>query len=137
MDCEGSLPRFALIGLFNSLKANSVIKPNYLDDSFPLGVDEVIDFFRKRWNVAYDVKLVVRSKTLYFQVMWAYLEQQSFPLNEQDYRNHLATVLEVINRLGQADVVRKWLEEARKKPRPGRALSLKLDVNEGFEEFVL
>ncbi len=103
----------------------------------PLLVEEVIQCFRKRWDATYDVKLAVRSKSLYFQVMWRYLEQLSYPLNEESYRNNLAKVLEVINRLGQAPVVRRWLSNTNKKPKVGKALSLKLEVTEGFEEFVL
>ena len=50
----------------------------------PLTVDEVIDLLRERWQASYDMQLVVRRKRMYLQVMWAYLEQQSFPLNEEE-----------------------------------------------------
>ena len=59
----------------------------------PLTVDEVIDLLRERWQASYDMQLVVRRKRMYLQVMWAYLEQQSFPLNEEEYRTHLALSL--------------------------------------------
>ena len=103
----------------------------------PLDVDEVMTCFKNRWQVTYDVQLVVRSKRLYFQVMWAYLEQQSFPVDEHSYRQHLAGVLDIINRLGLAEEVREWLLKTPKKPRLGRALSLQLEAVEGLEEFVL
>lgn len=45
----------------------------------PLRVEELISCLRQRWKATYDLQLVVRRQRLYLQVMWAYLEQQSFP----------------------------------------------------------
>ena len=95
----------------------------------PLTVEEVITCLRERWHATYDLQLVVRRRRLYLQVMWAYLEQQSFPMNAEEYRVHLAEVLDVVNRLGLAGDVRKWLSSTRDKPRLGKALSLHLEVH--------
>jgi hypothetical protein len=103
----------------------------------PLTVDEVIDLLRERWQASYDMQLVVRRKRMYIQVMWAYLEQQSFPLNEEEYRAHLSQVLDVVNRLGQAGAVRSWLADTRDRPRLGKALSLQLQGEERLEEFLV
>ena len=103
----------------------------------PLTVNEVIDLLRQRWQASYDIQLVVRRKRLYLQVMWAYLEQQSFPLNEEEYCTHLAQVVEVVNRLGQAGVVRSWLNDTRDRPRLGKALSLQLQGEGRLEEFLV
>ena len=103
----------------------------------PLTVDEVIDLLRERWQASYDMQLVVRRKRMYLQVMWAYLEQQSFPLNEEEYRTHLAQVLDVVNRLGQAGAVRSWLKDTRDRPRLGKALSLQLQGEGRLEEFLV
>ncbi|CAI8349409.1 MAG: Uncharacterised protein [Cyanobium sp. ARS6] len=103
----------------------------------PLGVDEVIDLLRTRWQASYDLQLVTRRRRMYFQVMWAYLEQQSFPLNEPDYRAHLAEVLEIVNRLGEAETIREWLLTTRDKPRLGKALSLQLQGEGTLGEFLL
>ena len=92
----------------------------------PLTVDEVIGCLRQRWRATYDLQLVVRRQRLYLQVMWAYLEQQSFPMDEVTYREHLAEVLDVVNRLGLAAEVRQWITTTRDKPRLGKALSLQL-----------
>ena len=94
----------------------------------PLSVDELIDCLRKRWRATYDLQLVVRRQRLYLQVMWAYLEQQSFPMDEGGYRQHIAEVLDVVNRLGLASDVRQWLTSTRDKPRLGKALSLHLEA---------
>ena len=94
----------------------------------PLSVEEVIDCLRQRWRATYDLQLVVRRQRLYLQVMWAYLEQQSFPMDENAYREHLAEVLDVVNRLGLAPEVRDWLQSTRDKPRLGKALSMQLEA---------
>ena len=101
--------------------ANAVPEP-------PLSVDEVMACLRQRWRATYDLQLVVRRQRLYLQVMWAYLEQQSFPMDENTYREHLAEVLDVVNRLGLATDVRQWLDSTRDKPRLGKALSLQLQA---------
>ena len=103
----------------------------------PLTVDEVIELLRERWQASYDMQLVVRRKRMYLQVMWAYLEQQSFPLNEEEYRIHLAQVVDVVNRLGQAGAVRSWLTDTRDRPRLGKALSLQLQGEGRLEEFLV
>ncbi len=103
----------------------------------PLKVDEVMNCLRHRWKATYDLKLIVRKKCLYLQVMWAYLEQQSFPLDEEAYRERLNSVLEVINRLGLSGLVRYWLHTVRQRPRIGRAVTLPLENNWRFEEFVM
>ncbi len=103
----------------------------------PLNVAEVIACLRERWGVSYDLQLIVRKDCLYLHIMWAYLEQQSFPINEEKYREHLNEVLEIINRLGLADDVRQWMKIVGPRPRIGRALSLKLKGGELLKEFVL
>ena len=103
----------------------------------PLSAEEVVALFRSRWQASYDMQIVTRRRRLYVQVMWAYLEQQSFPLTEDAYRQHLAEVLEVVNRLGEAAAVRAWLQTTKDRPRLGKALSLQLPGEGRLEEFLL
>ena len=103
----------------------------------PLDVEEVIACMQAKWGVSYDLQLVVRKNRLYLHIMWAYLEQQSFPLNEEEYKNHINEVLEVINRLGLAPFFREWIQCVQGKPRLGRAISLHLNSDERLKEFVL
>ena len=118
--------------------AVSVLVDPPLEQSIPpLTVDEVVDLLRKRWQASYDMQVVVRRKRMFLQVMWAYLEQQSFPLDEEEYRTHLAQVLDVVNRLGQAGDVRSWLNDTRDRPRLGKALSLQLQGEGRLEEFLV
>ena len=105
--------------------------------SSPLTVDEVITCFRCRWGVAYDMKLMIKKEGIFLQIMWRYLEQQSFPLDEESYRVHLNEILEIVNEIGQADFVRQWIENVGTKPRIGRALTLQLKGGGRVEEFLL
>ena len=53
----------------------------------PLLVDEVIHYLIHRWGKKYDFRLFKRGKFVYFQMMWGFLGQESFPLNEDEYKN--------------------------------------------------
>ncbi len=105
--------------------------------SIPLGVDEVMECLRRRWGVTYDLKLLIKKDQIYLQMMWGFLEQQSFPMDEDTFREHLNRILEIINRAGQSDFVRNWLENVQAKPRLGRAISLSLPMDPRMDEFVL
>ncbi len=97
---------------------------------------EVVFCLQDKWGVTYDLRLLIRNKQLYLQVMWAYLEQQSFPMDLEDYVMHLNKVLEVINRSGNSEIVREWLASTTGKPRVGRPLILNLGGRH-LDEFVL
>ena len=123
------LPGFATTGFSQSVPSDSKVLQQTAESApKPLGVEELISCLRQRWRATYDLQLVVRRRRLYLQVMWAFLEQQSFPMDESAYREHLAEVLDVVNRLGLAGDVRQWLAQTRDKPRLGKALSLQLEA---------
>ena len=103
----------------------------------PLEVDEVIFYLENRWGKRYDFRLFKRQNHVYFQMMWKYLEQESFPLTEEDYKNSLADKIEILNRGGYSDQVRNWFMTVDSRPRLGRAVSLQLMVNEKMKEFLL
>ncbi len=105
--------------------------------SVPLVVEEVMDCLRRRWGVTYDLKLLVKGKRVYLQMMWRFLEQQSFPMDESTYKENLNQTLEIINRGGQSEFVRSWLQNVESKPRLGRAMSLPLFMDERLGEYVL
>ena len=111
---------------------------NALEDPIkPLKVDEVISFLKKKWGVSYEMRIAIRGKNIFLHIMWGYLEQRSFPLNEQDFRKNLSLVIVVLNRLGQSMVVRNWLIAVKGRPKLGKALSLRLQTDHRLEEFVL
>jgi hypothetical protein len=104
----------------------------------PLSSAELLQLLRSRWQASYDLQLVQRRGRLYLQVMWAYLEQQSFPLSAEAYAERLETLVNGLNGLGVADQVRHWLGTTRDRPRLGRALSLALELPAGrASEFLL
>ncbi len=105
--------------------------------SNPIQVEEVITLLRSRWGVSYDFKLLIKGKSLYLQMMWGFLEQQSFPLTEKEYLQNLAHIFDVVNRLGLASEVRNWLFLLKEKPRVGRAISLPLIADWRLKEFVI
>lgn len=104
----------------------------------PLSAAEVIALLQRRWQASYDLQLVRRRGRVYLQVMWAYLEQQSFPLSKADYDTHIGELVLLLNSLGVAGTVRTWLEQCPDRPRLGKALSLALELPEGrASEFLL
>ena len=105
--------------------------------SIPLEADEVMACLRRRWGVTYDLKLLIKRDRIYLQMMWGFLEQQSFPMDEETFREYLNRTLEIINRAGQSDFVRNWLENVEAKPRLGRAITLPLPMDPRMDEFVV
>ena len=104
----------------------------------PLRRQELLDLLRERWQASYDMQLVQRRGRLYLQVMWGYLEQQSFPLTPQAYEEHLEELVGSLNGLGVASQVRHWLRTTSDRPRLGKALSLPLELPAGrASEFML
>ena len=102
----------------------------------PLVVDEVIHYSTHRWGKKYDFRLFKRGKYLYFQMMWGFLGQESFPLSEMEYKKSIADKIEILNRCGYSDEVREWLKKVNARPRLGRAISLQLNLNEKMKEFL-
>jgi hypothetical protein len=101
------------------------------DSGEPLSAEDLLALLRQRWQASYDLQLVKRPGRLYLQVMWGYLEQQSFPLSAEAYGARLEELVATLNGLGVADQVRRWLATTRDKPRLGKALSLALELPEG------
>ena len=97
----------------------------------PLSSEEVLALLRSRWQASYDLQLVHRRGRLYLQVMWAYLEQQSFPLSPEAYAERIEAMVASLNGLGVAAQVREWLGTTRDRPRLGRAMTLPLVLPEG------
>lgn len=108
-----------------------------LDQVVPLSAEELIAILQNRWGVSYHLQFHRRAGRLYFQVMWGYLEQQSFPLNANEYQLNIEQVAEQLNGLGLAEQVREWLLNTRDKPRLGKALSFPLADQGRMSEFLL
>ncbi|GDX72550.1 hypothetical protein LBMAG39_09830 [Cyanobium sp.] len=97
-----------------------------------------MQILRQRWQASYDLQLISRRGRLYLQVMWAYLEQQSFPLTATEYQDKLEDLVGTLNGLGVAEQVRQWLTTTTEKPRLGKAMTLPLELPPGrASEFLL
>ena len=105
--------------------------------SIPLEAEEVMKCLRRRWGVTYDLRLLIKRDRIYLQMMWGFMEQQSFPMDKKTFRDHLNRTLEIINRGGQSDFVRNWLENVQAKPRLGKAITLAFPMDQRMDEFVL
>jgi hypothetical protein len=103
----------------------------------PLSAEELVKILRERWGASYHLQFHRRAGRLYFQVMWGYLEQQSFPLSADEYQENLQQLAEQLNGLGLADEVRNWLLNTRDKPRLGKALSFPVPDQGRLSEFLL
>ncbi|MGB3692142.1 MAG: DUF3067 family protein [Spirulinaceae cyanobacterium] len=90
-----------------------------------------------KWGRSYDVQLRRIRGKIFFQVMWKYLEQASFPLSEAEYLAHLDTVSAYLNAWGGVSQVQAFITKARDRPRLGKAISLPLDLGERESEWIL
>jgi hypothetical protein len=116
----------------------AVLSPGSESPSRPLTAAELLGLLRERWQASYDLQLIQRRGRLYLQVMWAYLEQQSFPLSPEAYEAKLEELVGTLNGLGVAEQVRDWLTTTSDKPRLGRAMGLALELPpERASEFLL
>jgi len=104
----------------------------------PLSSAEILQILRQRWQASYDLQLIVRRGRLYLQVMWGYLEQQSFPMTSEEYGEKLDELVANLNGLGVTEQVRGWLSTTTDKPRLGKAMTLPLELPEGrASEFLI
>ncbi len=90
-----------------------------------------------KWGHSYDVQLRRTKGKIFFQVMWKYLEQASFPLSETEYLAHLDTVSAYLNAWGGVSQVQTFITKTSDRPRLGKAVSLPLDLGERESEWIL
>lgn len=90
-----------------------------------------------KWGRSYDVQLRRTQGKVFVQVMWKYLEQASFPLNETEYKAHLDTVASYLDAFGGTAQVQKFINQTRERPRLGKAVSIPLDLGERASEWLL
>ncbi len=89
---------------------------------------ELRHLIRNKWGYSYDVQLRRTVGGIFFQIMWRYQEQVSFPLSEADYLSHLDRVAAYLNDWDATAQVREFIETTRVHPRLGKAVSLPLKL---------
>jgi hypothetical protein len=83
----------------------------------------------QKWGKPYDVQLRRVGDRVSLLVMWRYLGQQSFPLSEADYREHLAGLCATLQEWGIYDAVCQEILATRQRPRMGTAVAIPLDLS--------
>ena len=94
---------------------------------------ELRSLVANKWTFSYDVQIRKVKGRLYFQVMWKYLEQASFPLSEAEFMAHFDQVAGYL----VVDKVTGAVEKTRDKPRLGKAVNVQLDLGDRESEWIL
>ena len=90
-----------------------------------------------KWTFSYDVQIRKVKGRLYFQVMWKYLEQASFPLSEVEFMAHFDQIAGYLVAWNVVEQVTLAIEKTRDKPRLGKAVNVQLDLGDRSSEWIL
>lgn len=90
-----------------------------------------------KWGCSFDVQLRKVQGKVFFQVMWKYLEQASFPMSEEEYFDHLNEIAQYLNAWGSSYQVQSYIEQTSERPRLGKAVSVALDLGDRASEWML
>ncbi|MBE9080064.1 DUF3067 family protein [Romeria aff. gracilis LEGE 07310] len=98
---------------------------------------ELQNLLNQKWGYSYDVQLRRTPRKVFFQVMWRYLEQASFPMTEAEYWEHLDQVLLYLDAWGCTQQICQFIERTAERPRLGRAVSVPIDLGDRASEWLL
>ncbi len=98
---------------------------------------ELHQLLLRKWGCSYDIRLRRVKDRIFFQVMWKYLEQASFPLSEQEYGEHLNAIAHYLNAWGSTAQVMAYIRRTRERPRLGKAVSFPLNLGDRSSEWIL
>ncbi|NJM00595.1 MAG: DUF3067 family protein [Synechococcaceae cyanobacterium SM2_3_2] len=96
--------------------------------SQPSGAD-LRQLILQKWGKPYDVQLRRVGERVSLLVMWRYLGQQSFPLSEAEYQEHLASVATTLQEWGVYDRLCQEMVATRQRPRMGQAVAIPIDLS--------
>ena len=99
--------------------------------------EELHRLLMDKWGRSFDVQLRKVQGKVFFQVMWKYLEQASFPMSEAEYFAHLDQVAEYLTGFGGEAQVQQFIQQTSEKPRLGKAVSFPIDLGERASEWIL
>ncbi len=69
--------------------------------------EDIRQLLLNKWGVSYDIQLRRTRGKIFLQIMWKYLEQLSFPLDEADYIAHLNAIANHLNSWGSTETGKK------------------------------
>ncbi|MEM9806975.1 MAG: DUF3067 family protein [Cyanobacteria bacterium P01_D01_bin.56] len=90
-----------------------------------------------KWGYSFDVQIRKTPTKVFFQVMWRYLEQVSFPMDEEEYLAHLKEVVMYLEAMGCLTQVQSEIEQTSERPRLGKAVSIPIDLGRRASEWLL
>jgi len=90
-----------------------------------------------KWGYSYDVQIRKMPNKLFFQVMWRYLEQASFPMSDVEYLDHLANMVTYLEGMGTLEQVANAIRETKEKPRLGKAVSIPIELGGRASEWLI
>jgi len=99
--------------------------------------DDLHQIILSKWGCSFDVQLRKVQGKVFFQVMWKYLEQASFPLSETQYLENLNAIAQYLNAWGSAIQVQQYIEQTNARPRLGKAVSIPLELGDRASEWIL
>lgn len=95
LDTEQEIARMRarLTGLFGTTATglSSRLEGDELDG------EALREIVRNKWGVEFDLQPVKRHDKVYLQIMWRYYGQQSFYLEENDWKAHMQAVAQLLN----------------------------------------
>ncbi|MEO1590388.1 MAG: DUF3067 family protein [Cyanobacteria bacterium J06632_22] len=91
----------------------------------------------EKWGYSYDVQIRKTPTKLFFQVMWRYQEQASFPMTEAEYLEHLADMVTYLEGMGTLEQVTTAIRETKEKPRLGKAVSIPIELGGRASEWLI
>ncbi|MEM7793901.1 MAG: DUF3067 family protein [Cyanobacteria bacterium P01_C01_bin.118] len=90
-----------------------------------------------KWGYSFDVQIRKTPTKVFFQVMWRYLEQVSFPMDEDEYLAHLKEIVMYLEAMGCLTQVQMAIEQTNERPRLGKAVSIPIDLGRRASEWLL
>ncbi len=99
--------------------------------------EELRSVIMEKWTFSYDVQIRRATGRVFFQVMWRYQEQASFPLSNADYLAHLDQVAGYLTAWNVVEQVKSYVTKTKEKPRLGKAVNIQLDLGDRASEWLL
>ena len=90
-----------------------------------------------KWGYSYDVQIRKTPNKLFFQVMWRYQEQASFPMSEDEYLEHLGNMVSYLEGMGTLAQVTAAIRETKEKPRLGKAVNIPIELGGRASEWLI
>ncbi|NJO81256.1 MAG: DUF3067 family protein [Cyanobacteria bacterium RM1_2_2] len=99
--------------------------------------EELHQLLLSKWGRSFDVQIRQAQGKVFFQIMWKYLEQASFPMTEAEYFSHLEEMASYLTAWGSTAQIQNFIEQTRERPRLGKAVSIPIDLGERASEWIV